>query len=200
MVRTRPRNVPNDREIGRRSRRASVAPTGDKLRRRFHQLTLEELRHLFNNSARIPLAGRIPWHQSAASRSWIPATSSATTSLIQVPEISSQSMEEDVEIIEEPVPQPMNIQPSQAPPCPETSPPPLRSSWCWTTSMVLLQQPFGSTWIKWTLWRCTLSLLMPWMKQRGTSWPPLRITRRTHVRLGWNCQLPPSEQVEFLAY
>ena len=118
MVRTRPRNVPNDREIGRRSRRASVAPTGEELRRRFHQLTLEEQRQLFDNSAPTPSAGRIPWHQAAASRSWIPATSSATTSSVQVPEISSQSIEEDVEIIEEPAPQAVNIQPPQAPTLP----------------------------------------------------------------------------------
>ena len=118
MVRTRPRNVPNDREIGRRSRRASVAPTGEELQRRFYQLTLEEQRQLFNDVAPTSTTGRIPWHQAAASRSWIPATSSATTSSIQVPEISSQSIEEDVVIIEEPVPQPMNIQPSQAPTLP----------------------------------------------------------------------------------
>ena len=115
MVRTRPRDVPNDREIGRRSRRASVAPTGEELRRRFHQLTLEEQRRLFNDSAPTSTTGRIPWHQAAASRSWIPATSSATTLSIQVPEISSQSIEEDVVIIKEPVLQTMNIQPSQAP-------------------------------------------------------------------------------------
>ena len=114
MVRTRPRNVPNDRETGRRSRRASVAPTGEELQRHFHQLTLEEQWRLFNTS----LAGRIPWHQAAASRSWIPATASAARSLVQVPEISSQSIEEDMEIIEEPVPQPINIQPSQAPTLP----------------------------------------------------------------------------------
>ena len=36
-------------------------------------------------------------------------------SVIQVPEISSQLMEEDVEILEEPAPQAMNIPFSQAP-------------------------------------------------------------------------------------
>ena len=118
MVRTHPRNVPRDRETGRRSRRASVAPTGEELRRRFHQLTLEEQRRLFNNPAPTPPAGRIPWHQAAASRSWIPTTSSATKSSIQVPEISSQSMEEDVEILEEPAPQSVNTQSSQAPTLP----------------------------------------------------------------------------------
>ena len=104
MVRTRPRNVPKDKEPGRRTRRASVAPTSEELQRRFHQLTLEEQRQLFNNPAPTPPAGRIPWHQAAVSRSWIPTTSSATRSSIQVPEISSQSMEEDVEILEEPAP------------------------------------------------------------------------------------------------
>ena len=118
MVRICPRNVPSDREIGRRSRRASVAPTAEELRRRFHQLTLEELRQLFNDSAPTSTTGRIPWHRAAASRSWIPATSPARPSSIQVPEISSQSIEEDMVIIEEPVPQPMNIQPSQAPTLP----------------------------------------------------------------------------------
>ena len=118
MVRTHPRNVPSGRETGRRSRRASVAPTGEELRRRFHQLTLEEQRRLFSNSALTSSAGRIPWHQSAASRSWIPATSPAARSLIQVPEISSQSIEEDVEIIEEPAPQAMSTQSSQAPTLP----------------------------------------------------------------------------------
>ena len=118
MVHTRPRNVPKDRETGRRSRRASVAPTGEELRRHFHQLTLEEQRRLFNNPAPTSSAGRIPWHQAAASRSWIPTTSSATKSLIQVPKISSQSMEEDVEILEEPAPQSMNTQSSQAPTLP----------------------------------------------------------------------------------
>ena len=78
--------------------RASVAPTSEELQKRFHQLTLEEQRQLFNNPAPTPPAGRIPWHQAAVSRSWIPTTSSATRSSIQVPEISSQSMEEDVEI------------------------------------------------------------------------------------------------------
>ena len=104
MVRTRPRNVPKDKEPGRRTRRASVAPTSEELRRRFHQLTLDEQRQLFNNPAPTSPAGRIPWHQAAVSRSWIPTTSSATRSSIQVPEISSQSMEEDVEILEEPAP------------------------------------------------------------------------------------------------
>ena len=118
MVRTRPRDVPNDREIGRRFRRASVAPTGEELRRHFHQLTLEEQRRLFDNSAPTSSTGRIPWHRAAASRSWIPATSPAARSLVQVPEISSQSIEEDIEIIEEPVPRPLNIQPSQAPTLP----------------------------------------------------------------------------------
>ena len=118
MVRTRPRNIPKDKEPGRRTRRASVAPTSEELRRRFHQLTLEEQRQLFNNPAPTPPAGRIPWHQSAVSRSWIPATSSATRSSIQVPEISSQSMEEDVEILEEPAPQAVNTQSSQAPTLP----------------------------------------------------------------------------------
>ena len=118
MVRTRPRNVPKDKEPGRRTRRASVAPTSEELRRRFHQLTLDEQRQLFNNPAPTPPAGRIPWHQAAVSRSWIPTTSSATRSSIQVPEISSQSMEEDVEILEEPAPQTVNIQSSQAPTLP----------------------------------------------------------------------------------
>ena len=118
MVRTRPRNVPKDRETGRRSRRASVAPTSEELQKRFHQLTLEEQRQLFNNPAPTPSAGRIPWHQAAASRSWIPTTPSATKSSIQVPEISSQSMEEEVEIFEEPAPQSVNIQSSQAPTLP----------------------------------------------------------------------------------
>ena len=105
MVCTRPRNMPKDRELGRRSRRALVAPTSEELQRRFCQLTLAEQRRLFNNPAPTPSAGRIPWHQAAASRSWIPTTSSATRSSIQVPEISSQSMEEDVEVLEEPAPQ-----------------------------------------------------------------------------------------------
>ena len=118
MVCTRPRKVPRDKETGRRSRRASVAPTGEELRRRFHQLTLEEQRQLFNNTAPSSPAGRIPWHQAAASRSWIPTTSSATKSSIQVPEISSQSMEEDVEILEEPAPQSVNTQSLQAPTSP----------------------------------------------------------------------------------
>ena len=118
MVRTRPRNVPKDKEPGRRTRRASVAPTREELQRRFHQLTLDEQRQLFNNPAPTPPAGRIPWHQAAVSRSWIPATSSATRSSIQVPEISSQSMEEDVEILEELVPQVENIQYSQTPTLP----------------------------------------------------------------------------------
>ena len=118
MVRTRPRNVPKDKEPGRRTRRASVAPTSEELRKRFHQLTLDEQRQLFNNPAPTPPAGRIPWHQAAVSRSWIPTTSSATRSSIQVPEISSQSMEEDVEILEEPAPQAVNIQSSQAPTLP----------------------------------------------------------------------------------
>ena len=118
MVRTRPRKVPKDKEPGRRTRRASVAPTSEELRRRFHQLTLDEQRQLFNNPAPTPPAGRIPWHQAAVSRSWIPATSSATRSLIQVPEISSPSMEEDVEILEEPASQPVHTQPSQAPTLP----------------------------------------------------------------------------------
>ena len=117
MVCTRPRNVPRDRETGR-TRRASVAPTSEELQRRFHQLTLEEQRQLFNNPAPTPSVGRIPWHQAAASRSWIPTTSSATKSSIQVPEISSQSMEEDVEILEEPAPRTVNIQSSQAPTLP----------------------------------------------------------------------------------
>ena len=114
MVRTHPRNVPSDRETGRRSRRASVAPTSEELRRRFHQLTLDEQWRLFNNPAPTSSARRIPWHQAAASRSWIPATSSVARSLIQVPEISSQLMEEDVEILEEPAPQSVNTQSSQA--------------------------------------------------------------------------------------
>ena len=118
MVRTRPRNVPKDREAGRRSRRASVAPTSEELRRRFHQLTLEEQWRLFKNPAPTSPAGRIPWHQAAASRSWIPTTSPATKSSIQVPEISSKSMEEDVEILEEPVPQSVTIQSSQTPTLP----------------------------------------------------------------------------------
>ena len=137
MVRTRPRNVPNGREIGRRSRRASVAPTAEELRRRFHQLTLEEQRWLFNDSAPTSTTGRIPWHQAAASRSWIPATSSAARSLVQVSEISSQSIEEDVEIIEEPVPQPMNIQPSQAP----TLPGDVTST---TEELVMLNNQYGA--------------------------------------------------------
>ena len=77
-----------------------------------------EQRQLFNNPAPTSPAGRIPWHQAAVSRSWIPTTSSATRSSIQVPEISSQSMEEDVEILEEPAPQSVNIQSSQAPTLP----------------------------------------------------------------------------------
>ena len=118
MVRTRPRSVPKDREPGRKTRRASAAPTSEELRRRFHQLTLEEQRRLFNNPAPTPSAGRIPWHQAAASRNWIPTTSAATRSSLQVPEVSSQSMEEDVEILEEPEPQSANIQSSQAPTLP----------------------------------------------------------------------------------
>ena len=118
MVRTRPRSVPRSRKSGKRSERASMAPTSAELRRRFQQLTLGAQRQLFNNPAPTPPAGRIPWHQAAASRSWIPATSSATRSSIQVPEISSQSMEEDVQILEEPVPQSVNIQSSQAPTLP----------------------------------------------------------------------------------
>ena len=118
MVRTRPRNVPKDKEPGRRTRRASVAPTSKELRRRFHQLTLDEQQQLFNNPAPTSPAGRTPWHQAAVSRSWIPTTSSAIKSSIQVPEISSQSMEEDVEILEELVPQVKNIQSSQAPTLP----------------------------------------------------------------------------------
>ena len=118
MVRTCPRNVPKDKEPGRRTRRASVAPTSEELQKCFHQLTLEEQRQLFNNPAPTPPAGRIPWHQAAVSRSWIPATSSATKSSIQVPEISSQLIEEDVEILEEPAPRTVNIQSSQAPTLP----------------------------------------------------------------------------------
>ena len=118
MVRTRPRNVPKDKEPGRRTRRASVAPTSEELQKRFHQLTLEEQRQLFNNPAPTPPAGRIPWHQAAVSRSWIPTTSSATRSSIQVPEVSSQSMEVDVEILAEPAPQIVSIQSSPAPTLP----------------------------------------------------------------------------------
>ena len=95
-----------------------MAPTGEELQRRFHQLTLEEQRRLFNNPAPTSSTGRIPWHQSAASRSWIPTTSSAARSLIQVPEILSQSMEEEVEILNEPAKQSMNTQSSQAPTLP----------------------------------------------------------------------------------
>ena len=104
MVCTHPRNVPRDREPGKRTRRASVAPTSEELRRRFHQLSLDKQRQLFNNPAPNSPTGRIPWHQAVVSRSWIPTTSSATKSLIQVPEILSQLMEEDVEILEEPAP------------------------------------------------------------------------------------------------
>ena len=118
MVRTRPRNVPKDKEPGRRTRRASVAPTSEELQRRFHQLTLNEQRQLFNNPAPTSSAGRIPWHQAVVSRRWIPTTPSATKSSIQVPEISSQLMEEDVEILEEPAPRTVNIQSSQAPTLP----------------------------------------------------------------------------------
>ena len=118
MVRTHPRNVPKDKEPGRRTRRASVAPTSEELRRRFHQLTLDEQQQLFNNPAPTPPAGRILWHQAAVSRSWIPTTPSATKSSIQVPEISSQSMEEDVEILEKPAPQSVNTQSLQAPTLP----------------------------------------------------------------------------------
>ena len=118
MVRTRPRNVPDNRGTGRKSKRASVAPTSEELRKRFHQLTLEEQRQLFNNPAPTPSVGRIPWHQAAASRSWIPTAPPATRSSVQVPKISSQSMEEDVVILEEPVPQAVSTQSSQAPTLP----------------------------------------------------------------------------------
>ena len=117
MVRTRPRNVPKDREPGRRSNRASVAPTSEELQRRFRQLTLAEQRRLFDNPAPTPSAGRIPWHQAAASRSWI-STTSATRSMLQVPEVSSQSMEVDVEILEEPAPSVAKAQSPQAPTLP----------------------------------------------------------------------------------
>ena len=118
MVCTCPRNVPKDKEPGRRTRRAPVAPTSEELQRHFHQLTLDKQQQLFNNPAPTPSAGKIPWHQAAASRSWILTPPSAARSSIQVPEISSQSMEEDVEILEEPAPQSVNIQSSQAPTLP----------------------------------------------------------------------------------
>ena len=95
-----------------------MAPTSEELQRHFRQLTLAEQRRLFDNPAPTPSAGRIPWHQAAASRSWIHTTSSATRSSLQVPEISSQLMEVDMEILEEPAPLPVSTQSSQAPTLP----------------------------------------------------------------------------------